>query len=237
MSATTVSLRNRVLAIISLCLLGLLVLVVLQTVVHHLLAVLAAFVGLAVLGWGRLVVDHRTDAPPSGRPGRRGGRNSGGRARLRGCRTGDRPSLDSADRGHRSRCRLRGLRAGGHRRRPAPGRPGPILPRASSGPPGADLQPVVGWRQGGAFRPGEQSPGAGRRGDPARPRPRPRGTGPRRRGQGRRLSGNGRGRRLAGVGRRHRRASTVCPSSASVPAPGTISPSTSASTGTTRARG
>lgn len=52
MSAGTGSVRNRALAIISLSLLGLLGLLVVQTVLHHLVAVLAAIVGLAIAAWG-----------------------------------------------------------------------------------------------------------------------------------------------------------------------------------------
>ena len=52
MTATASSVRNRTLAIISLSLLGLLVLLVVQTVLHHLVSVLVAVAGLAILAWG-----------------------------------------------------------------------------------------------------------------------------------------------------------------------------------------
>ena len=52
MSGTAGSVRHRALAITSLSLLGLLVLLVVQAVLHHLVSVLVAVAGLAILAWG-----------------------------------------------------------------------------------------------------------------------------------------------------------------------------------------
>ena len=108
---------------------------------------------------------------------------------------------------------------------PADGRP--------AAAPGAPVQSLVRWRQGGEVRPGRAGRGARRRGGHARPRARPRAASPGCRRPRRRLP-----RAWPGVTDRRpwsRRSpsSTTCRSSSSPPAPGTTSPSTWASTART----